>query len=74
MVTRSSGDTIRDCGLKVIGIVGTYYPAFYCRAGLRNNPVLAAELDWFVQRLEVAKRRWDQLNKQAQLQLPFQAA
>ena len=74
MVARSSGDTIRDCGLKVVGIVGTYYPGFFCRAGLRNNAALAAELDWFVQRLEVAKRRWDQLNKQAQLRLPFQAA
>ena len=74
MVARSSGDTIRDCGLKVVGIVGTYYPGFFCRAGLRNNPVLAAELDWFVQRLEVAKRRWEQLNEHAQLVFPFQAA
>ena len=74
MVARSSGDTIRDCGLKVIGVVGTYYPAFYCRAGLRNNPTLATELDWFLQRLEVAKKRYIELNRDTQLTLPFQAA
>jgi len=70
-VVKATGSTIRLCGLKVIKTLGTYRPGLYCRAGVREDPSLAAQLDWFVQRLEVATGRWDESRPSTQLDLEF---
>lgn len=70
-VVRSSGRTIERCELKVIKRVGTYHPGFFCRNGLREDRVLGPELNWFVERLELASRRWEEMRRQVQLELPF---
>lgn len=69
VVVRSTGRTIDECKLRVIETVGTYRPGFYYRRGVREDPVLAPKLDWFVQRLQTATGRWCELQRRAQLEL-----
>jgi len=71
VVVKATGGTIRQCGLKIIKTLGAYRPGLYCRAGVREDPSLAAQLGWFVQRLEVAIGRWEESRPPAQLGLEF---
>ena len=74
VVIRSTGDTITECKLRVIKTVGTYRPALFCRAGLRENTAVAEQLGWFIGRLEVAKRKWNERSECKQLELQLLAA
>jgi len=59
VVVRSSGGTIRECDLKVIATIGTYRPAFFCRPGVMEDPVLAVQMNEFIKGLEAAKDRFN---------------
>jgi len=71
VVVRSSGGTIRECGLKIIKTVGTYHPGFFCQIGLQEHPLLGPKVSWFLEGLETARRRWEELYGQVQPELSF---
>jgi ATP phosphoribosyltransferase len=70
VVCRSTGRTIRELGLKVIHRAGPFYPALFCRAGVRSNPDLSPRLEWFADGLRECLDRWDRLRKLQQM-FPF---
>jgi ATP phosphoribosyltransferase len=71
VVVFSTGRTIGACGLKVIGTIGTYSPALFCRAGIEGQPHLLALLGDYVQRLQRANNVWRNLQAYRQLELPY---
>jgi protein gp37 len=58
-VTGKNGDVFKRCYVKEIRTMRSYSMAFFCRTGVRGDPVLAAYLDWYVGRLQVAKKSWE---------------
>lgn len=67
VAVKSTGRTIEECRLKVIKVVGTFHPAFFCRAGLRDD----GTLHWFIERLKLAQRKCAQMQSCRQLELTF---
>lgn len=67
VMLKSIGRTIEECRLKVIKVIGTFHPGFFCRAGLRDDVTLR----WFTNRLKLAQRKWAEMQRYQHLELAF---
>jgi len=59
VVVRSTGKTIQDCRLCVVKVIGRFRPGLFCRAGLRDDPAVAPQLEWLIGRLQAAQKKWE---------------
>lgn len=73
-VVRSSGNTIRDCRLRVLEVVASACPVLFCRSGLRHEPAAYSLLQQYIRRLRLAMRRWASRPKQRQFEFFLRAA
>lgn len=73
VVITATGRTIEKYRLKVIKHLGTFYPALFAPAQWPDEPALCAELEWFMDGLRVAKKKWPEIqrHRSSQLELPF---
>ena len=62
-VTGKNGDVFKRCYVKEIKTMGSYSMAFFCRTGVRGDRVWAAYLDWYVRKLKLAGRRWEEVSQ-----------
>lgn len=73
-VVRSSGNTIRDCRLRVLDVAASACPVLFCRSGLRHELAAFSLLQQYIRRLHLAMRRWASRPKQGQFEFFLRAA